>query len=379
MAENSEKSFPFNADLVNGEYDRVYHAEDWARYFMAFISSGTFLTEPTNLQVIANGDMTVTLKPGSMMIDGYRYDNVSDIIIPLEPADGVLSRTDRISVTWSAIDRDIHYTLQKGNMSYEPVAPECRRTAEYKDYVVADITVSAGAINISQTDIVDQRLNSEVCGLAVPFTTINTERIFLQLQAFYDQTVANNSLWQQEEKEKIDTWFNNIKNQLSGDIAINLQNQIGMLSELTTTEKENLVAAINEVNEKEVDVLDTVEEIEANTDGGKVAGALPVKQIINSLTALKTNFQDGVNKIVSAVNTKAGTTLTSSNTPTQISDAINGIKTSSTNRLTIVSEYHGDGAARDYCVLTIYRDNVAVYTMYFNALPNSGLARNVTF
>ena len=82
---------------------------------------------------------------------------------------------------------------------------------------------------------------------------------------------------------------------------------------------------------------------------------------------------------MSAVNTKAGTTLTSSNTPTQISDAINGIKTSSTNRLTIVSEYHGDGAARDYCVLTIYRDNVAVYTMYFNALPNSGLARNVTF
>ena len=72
MAEISEKSFPFDSDEIDGKYDREYFAEDWARYFAAFISSGTFLREPTNLQIIANGDMSVTLKPGSMMIDGTR-------------------------------------------------------------------------------------------------------------------------------------------------------------------------------------------------------------------------------------------------------------------------------------------------------------------
>ncbi len=288
MAENSEKSFPFDADPLPGSGlpDRSYLAEDWARYFRAFISSGTFLTEPTNLQVITNGDMTVTLKIGSMIIDGYRYDNVEDIIIPVEPADGVLNRIDRVAITWSATDRDIHYTLQKGNMSYDPVAPECRRSEEYKDYVVADIMVNAGIINISQTNIIDQRFNSEVCGLAVPFVEINTKNIFLQLQAFYDETVKNNALWQQEEKDKINAWFNNIKNQLSGDAAVNLQNQIGTLSSLTTNNKDNLVNAINELNEKKINasaILKTEEQVQANTNPDNVASAVVVGEVINNL------------------------------------------------------------------------------------------------
>lgn len=183
MAEETEKSFPFDAEETETGYDKEYVADDFARYFRAFISSGIFMKDATNLQVIANGDMTVTLKAGKMIIDGYRYENTGDIIITIDPADGVLARIDRISATWSKDDRDIHYTLQKGTPSYEPVAPECRRTEEYKDYVVADIHVAAGVIKIQQKDITDQRLNSDVCGLATPFTELNTAAIFAQYQA----------------------------------------------------------------------------------------------------------------------------------------------------------------------------------------------------
>ena len=182
MAQETEKSFPFDAEETEKGFDKVYVADDFARYFRAFVSSGIFMKDPTNLQVIANGDMTVTLKAGKMIIEGYRYDNSGDIIISIDPADGVLGRIDRISATWSKDDRDIHYTLQKGTPSYEPVAPECRRTEEYKDYVVADIYVAAGVIKIQQQNITDQRLNTEVCGLAVPFTEINTDNIFTQYQ-----------------------------------------------------------------------------------------------------------------------------------------------------------------------------------------------------
>ena len=182
MAQETEKSFPFDAVETESGYDKEYVADDFARYFRAFISSGIFMKEPTNLQVIANGDMTVTLKPGKMIIEGYRYDNTADIIIDIDPADGVLGRIDRVSATWSQEDRDIHYTLQKGTPSYEPVAPACRRSEEYKDYVVADIYVAAGAIKIQQQNITDQRLNSDVCGLATPFTDLNTDAIFTQYQ-----------------------------------------------------------------------------------------------------------------------------------------------------------------------------------------------------
>ena len=183
MAQETEKSFPFDAVETESGYDKEYVADDFARYFRAFISSGIFMKEPTNLQVIANGDMTVTLKPGKMIIEGYRYDNTADIIIDIDPADGVLGRIDRVSATWSQEDRDIHYTLQKGTPSYTPIAPECRRSEEYKDYVVADIYVAAGAIKIQQQNITDQRLNSDVCGLDTPFTDLNTDAIFTQYQA----------------------------------------------------------------------------------------------------------------------------------------------------------------------------------------------------
>lgn len=182
MALETEKSFPCDAEETETGYDKEYVADDFARYFRAFISSGIFMKDPTNLQVIANGDMTVTLKAGKMIIDGYRYDNTEDIIITIDPADGVLGRIDRISATWCKDEGDIHYTLQKGTPSYEPVAPECRRTEEYKDYVVADIYVAAGVIKIQQQNITDQRLNSDVCGLATPFSELNTDAIFTQYQ-----------------------------------------------------------------------------------------------------------------------------------------------------------------------------------------------------
>ena len=35
-------SLPFNAVAVDGEYDRVYKAEDWAWYFATFIANGNF-------------------------------------------------------------------------------------------------------------------------------------------------------------------------------------------------------------------------------------------------------------------------------------------------------------------------------------------------
>lgn len=188
MAEETEKSFPFDSEEVDGEYDRAYIADDFARYFRAFITSGVFMKVSTNLQVLENGDMTVILKPGNLIIDGYRYENLDNIIIELEPADGVLNRIDRISGTWSKEDRNIHYTLQKGKPSYNPVPPELRRDADTKDYVFADVYIKAGAISVTQADITDQRLNSEVCGVANPFNEIDTTSIFIQFTKWLELT-----------------------------------------------------------------------------------------------------------------------------------------------------------------------------------------------
>ena len=280
MAEIIEKSFPFDSVEVNGKYDREYVADDFARYFRAFISSGVFMRTSTNLQVIANRDMTVTLKAGRIIIEGYRYELVEDLVLQLDPADGVTNRIDRVCITWSKSDRDIHYTVQKGTLAHEPVAVSVRRTAEYKDYAVADIYVAAGVISLTQTAITDQRLNSEVCGLATPFADFDTTTLYNKIEAYYAEMQKKTDAWTQEEQAEFTAWFNQIKDQLSGDIGANLQLQIGVLKSLTTKDKTSLVAAINEIN----DPLDTMEAIEANTDAGRFAGALAMKELNSNLS-----------------------------------------------------------------------------------------------
>ena len=64
--------------------------------------------------------------------------------------------------------------------------------------------------------------------------------------------------------------------------------KVGDLSELQTENKNNLVAAINEAAQSgsggsTVDILDTKEEIEANTEPGKAAGAQAVKEMFGAL------------------------------------------------------------------------------------------------
>lgn len=71
--------------------------------------------------------------------------------------------------------------------------------------------------------------------------------------------------------------------------------KIGDLKDLQTEDKTNLVAAINEAaqsggtgndDSSSVDILDTQEEIEANTESGKAAGAIVVKEIFTELISL---------------------------------------------------------------------------------------------
>ena len=64
--------------------------------------------------------------------------------------------------------------------------------------------------------------------------------------------------------------------------------KVGDLAELQTENKNNLVAAINEAAQSggggaAVDILDTKEEIEANTESGKAAGAQAVKEMFGAL------------------------------------------------------------------------------------------------
>lgn len=74
--------------------------------------------------------------------------------------------------------------------------------------------------------------------------------------------------------------------------------------ELQTTSK-TVVGAVNEVFNKTKDVLNTKEEIEANTDPTAIAGALSVKELSNDLNGLKAKIQTGESELITLAGNEA--------------------------------------------------------------------------
>ena len=243
------KSGMFNS--VNG--DRRYKAEFFAEYFASFIGNGVFPNPSTGLQIIANGNLTVSLKAGKAWINGYYFHNDSDHIFNLAVADGVLKRIDRIALRLDYAARTIAPVVKKGTFASSPVAPALKRDADAYELALADILINNGAINITQANITDTRLNPALCGIVHGVVDqVDTTTLFNQYQSWINQQKAiyeteldnwtaeqqeeflqwRNSEttdfdnWQAQEKSEFENWVTTLEGILSGDVAGNLQLQI---------------------------------------------------------------------------------------------------------------------------------------------------------
>lgn len=177
-----EKSSFFNSV----SHDRTYRAEDWAEYFASFIGNGVFPVPSTGLQVVVDNGMNLLLKAGKAWINGYFYNNTSDLTITIGTADGQLNRIDRIVVRWDLTNRIISAEVKSSTYSASPTAPALQRDADIYELALADVYVGAGVTTITQSNITDQRLNTSLCGVvAAVVDQIDTEAFNAQLQAWF--------------------------------------------------------------------------------------------------------------------------------------------------------------------------------------------------
>lgn len=206
----------FDAELVGGEYDRVYSAERFAEYFASFIANGVFPNPATNLQVVANApsDMTVRVKSGLGWINGYYCNNDEDYLLTISPANGTLPRIDAVVLRWSRSNRSISLEVKTGVATSSPSAPPLERSADNYELMLASIRVVAGTTSIAQASITDKRPDSTVCGwVKGVIDQIDTTGLFAQYN------------------DAFQTWFANLQSQLSGNVAANLQSQITALED----------------------------------------------------------------------------------------------------------------------------------------------------
>ena len=250
---------------VNG--DRKYDARRFAEYFATFISNGVFPNPSTNLQVMANNDMTVTVKVGKAWINGYILINDDDYILQLEPADGVLNRIDRIVARYDVVDREIRLEIKKGTFASTPVAPALQRDADAYELALADIYVAAGTVSITQANITDLRLNTDLCGIVHgTVEQVDTTTLFNQYLSWlqekknqYDQdmlawTAQKKSefeswaeaqeqgfeTWRAQEEQSFYGWFEHLQDILDENVAGNLLNLINANSAAIAAQADDL-------------------------------------------------------------------------------------------------------------------------------------------
>lgn len=188
-------SYPFESQNTGSAsapvYDRAITAEQERKFNKMRYTNGVFSTPTNGLMVQAKSGMTVTVKAGGCHIEGALGVLETDLDISISASNASQSRIDRIVARFdtSVSVRSVDIYKKEGVLSSNPQPPDIVRESNYYEIVLADVRVSAGASEITNANITDQRENSDLCGLVVPAipTPLDLDGLYLQYQASLDE------------------------------------------------------------------------------------------------------------------------------------------------------------------------------------------------
>ena len=198
--------------------DRGYTADSFAEWLNHFFTTGVFEGE---LQVTAASGMAIKVGSGYANLKGKVRFFDSESTYTLATAGATYPRIDTVVVERNDTDRKISIKVVTGTYNGSnpsPTAPV--RSAAIYQIVLAQIYVAAGATKITQANITDTRSNNSVCGIVTgTVKEMDYSQFAAQFNGYYEG-------FKQSNKADFDTWFNQMKNQLTTDAAGNLQNEI---------------------------------------------------------------------------------------------------------------------------------------------------------
>lgn len=224
---------PFNAKKITDPatgvvtYDRLFVARDFARYFSSFIGNGIFPTPTDNLKVKAAGFMGLSILPGQCFINGYYGYSDNPLVLSIEAADGTNPRIDSVVLRLNLVTRTIDVQIIKGTPSSNPVPPPPERygagvSGNYYDLVRAHVTVGTGVTVITDAEIEDTGLDTNLCGIvAAVVTNIDTTGLFSQYQTYLNQQIAawnvsknqQEQAWSDQTSQQQNTWSTQMNTQ----------------------------------------------------------------------------------------------------------------------------------------------------------------------
>lgn len=208
------KSFPFdsmkilNEESGQMEDDRLYEAEVFRKYFAKFLSNGVYFGHYKNygengMKVSLDNGLAIKVNKGCGIINGVDYELENDTLLILErPASG--ERKDRvvIKVDDTLATRETQLYVKEGNGT---TPANLQRDNNIYEICIAEITVKSTS-NITTTDIVDKRLDKNLCGIVNSLISVDGKELYEQFQEYID-TVTENLVRKDQENVAIEGIF----------------------------------------------------------------------------------------------------------------------------------------------------------------------------
>lgn len=193
--------------------DKKYDAEIFQQMFGGLFGNGIEFGVADACQVIADTNMNIKMKQGYTWINSKFCHVTSETTFIVPESDSVYPRIDTIIIRDDVTSGDVYPIYITGTPAANPVMTPLVRDGTYTELCLAKITVGAGVTSILQTDIVDTRADTELCGICQ-----------------YKASSSNITDFLLNATAQFNVWLDHMKGQLSEDAAGNLQVQIDSLN-----------------------------------------------------------------------------------------------------------------------------------------------------
>lgn len=148
--------------------DVDYSASD-AEIYNCTRTSGVY-ANTDNLDLTIKAARTVSIGAGMAWIKNSAFSGkavavTEPVELSFDAPDNTLNRIDRVVLGFSAADNATMLYVKKGTPAANPVAPTVEKTAALYELGLYDVSVPAGLVALTTSNIADQRANGDVCGI----------------------------------------------------------------------------------------------------------------------------------------------------------------------------------------------------------------------
>lgn len=218
---------------ING--DRKYTAEQMNNPYKGIVSNGVLAKEndSNGFQVQELSLLKILIKEGyGIFADKWAVLD-ADLILDVPTPHVNYARIDSVIVRVDTSDDvragSIEYV--QGTAAQNPVQPTLTRTDTIKEYRLANITVPANAISITQANIEDTRPSAECGFVSNLLQNSDISATYAQWQAQFEEWLANNNAWAETKqaeynewtdakRNEFENWFNNLTETLNVNTAL---------------------------------------------------------------------------------------------------------------------------------------------------------------